>query len=671
MVLFFAFSHAYWVPANGGVDQNGYIVGGKQFSRHFSTRYDAINPVTKQRDPFMFVGMMWIGVDFGDPARERFYPKYPIGLPVLVAIAHWIGGRDLGPVLTYYINPIAMTLAMGGVFALARLFAGSFAALIAMIVTMSGPNVLGHTNNPNSHATALFCVTWGMFLLLRWAEAGGVYRAIGAGFLLGYAVTIRYTEGLLLLPIAMVVLFKLAPALPQCAWAIREGWRRFIAPGVGRIGQALARGVERFNARKALVWLPDGASIQRIARVPRFSPAYDARWFDRRAWTESFLVAAFWCLPVGGLILFNVLAFGALTGYDPSNESSGFTFDFFDDNWETMLRHVNQIGLFIIFPLGVVGLSWMLASSWRVAAVLIAWVIPCVFIYMLYYWAPDGTHIGYLRFVLTIFPALIVGAFWMLSRLGDGTAVSLSGPRRAHLADRMGDWVAGIRWDGPNANVFPILLGVVATVVIIVNAQSSLPAIVGEQRGNLTLRQAQMEAQGYANIPAAIPPDGVIFSNDGTCDHLQLVGDWPLFHTDVFNGGFIRRFVKMDPDEPQVFQPQRAQFLYNLLKKNSEQDFVRDQQRVVRQLLEGNKRVFFIIPRNALPGVRLRFAPTELHNPYLFEVKTVRIWNDPNCNFMRKPANPQPRKKKYEPPVQDPRQTAWVIVEVKRRTPPI
>jgi len=676
LVLFFAFHHAYWVPANGGVDQNGYIVGGKQFSRHLSTRYDAINPVNGKRDPFMFVGMMWIGVDFGDPEKERFYPKYPIGLPVLVAVAHWIGGREAGPLLTYYINPIAMTLAMGGVFCLVRLFAGSFPALIAMIATMSLPNVLGHTNNPNSHATALFCVTWGMFLLLTWAQQNGLWRAVGAGFLLGYAVTIRYTEGLLLLPLGFVILFKLLPIIPPTLWAMREVHRRSLAQVISRAGEAFARFCGRFNARGLITWVPTSTSILRSTREPRAIAPYAAGWFPRRGLIESIAACLAWWVPVGVLVGFNLLAFSDFTGYDTSNESSGFTFDFFDDNWETMLRHVNQVGLFLIFPIGLLGLIWMFARSWKIALVLMSWIAPCIFIYMLYYWAPDGTHIGYLRFVLTIFPALIVSAFWLLAELWRAPAGARSeAPAPAEIMDFFRNDNALPRGRSllnlTRAQIVaPLTVGAVAGISILLNAQSALPSLEGEQRGNLTLRQAELEAKGYGNIPPAIPADGVIFSSDSICDHLQLVGDWPLYHTDVFNQGFIRRYIKMNPDEPQVFQPQRAQFLYNLLKQKSEQDFVKEQQRVVGELLDGGRRVFFVVPRNALPSVRLRFAPTRLIDPDLFQVKTVRIWNDPNCNYHRKPAISQPRKKKYEPPVQDPRQTAWCIAEVSRRHAP-
>ena len=38
----------------------------------------------------------------------------------------------------------------------------------------------------------------------------------------------------------------------------------------------------------------------------------------------------------------------------------------------------------------------------------VRWIVPSLLIYSAYYWAPDGTHIGYLRFFLTVFPGLAI-----------------------------------------------------------------------------------------------------------------------------------------------------------------------------------------------------------------------------------------------------------------------
>ena len=101
---------------------------------------------------------MWIGTDLGLPT-ERYYPKYPLGLPVLVAIAMKIGGTTL----PYWINPIAMTLAVAATFLLIRQVLGSFPALMGMLIFATSPVTLALTNDTNSHATTVCCVTWGMY----------------------------------------------------------------------------------------------------------------------------------------------------------------------------------------------------------------------------------------------------------------------------------------------------------------------------------------------------------------------------------------------------------------------------------------------------------------------------------------------------------------------------
>src|SRR5690606_17935688 len=82
-----------------------------------------------------------------------------------------------------------------------------FYAVLGAILLGSSPVTLYLATNPNSHASTLACVVWGMVLLLRWWRCGGLWTARGAGWLLGYAATIRYTEGLLILPLALVAIF--------------------------------------------------------------------------------------------------------------------------------------------------------------------------------------------------------------------------------------------------------------------------------------------------------------------------------------------------------------------------------------------------------------------------------------------------------------------------------
>ena len=132
-------------------------------------------------------------------------------------------------------------------FLLIRGLLGSLAGLLGMLAMAASPDTLGLAINPNSHATSLFCVVWGFCLLLAWWRWRGFWRALIGAFLIGYAATVRYSEGLLLLPVVLVVLFNLRPRrlgdylislLILAAWAVPVGallWynRKFLGTWTG------------------------------------------------------------------------------------------------------------------------------------------------------------------------------------------------------------------------------------------------------------------------------------------------------------------------------------------------------------------------------------------------------------------------------------------------------
>lgn len=195
--LYLALILQYWAPAHGGVDQNGYFVGGRMIAKTGTMQYTP-------ESPYGFVGAMWVRTDDG-----RNFPKYPIGLPLLFACCFWIFGDAQAPYVANLISPISAALALVGMFLMCRVVAGSFVGLLAMIVLGTSQATMMLANNPNSHAPALAFVCWGMFLLLSWWKHGGWWRGIVGGFLIGYAATIRYTEALLLVPIGLAVLFSM------------------------------------------------------------------------------------------------------------------------------------------------------------------------------------------------------------------------------------------------------------------------------------------------------------------------------------------------------------------------------------------------------------------------------------------------------------------------------
>ena len=186
-----------WTPADGGIDQNAYLVGGRMISEHFTTRY---TPPT----PYAYIGGM-----FDRSTNGSFYPKYPFGLPLLYAFCLWIFGQTHGVAAAFAVSPLCTVAATLGMFFLARLAAGSFSAICAAILLACSQVTMLLANNPNSHASCLAFIVWGMYLLVRWWQSGKLWIGILAGFLLGYAALIRYSEGLLVLPIAVAAMFRL------------------------------------------------------------------------------------------------------------------------------------------------------------------------------------------------------------------------------------------------------------------------------------------------------------------------------------------------------------------------------------------------------------------------------------------------------------------------------
>ena len=286
---FWTLTRQFWVPAHGGGDQNGYLVGGRKIVEGWS-------PGFAPADDQAFVGRMWV-----EGKGERVFPKYPCGFPLIVAGvlkgAHASGHSAEGTVWAYWVSPAMMTAALFGVFFLGRAVAGSFGGVLAMLVVGTSPVTLALANNPNSHAAALCFGTWGMYALVRWWQRGTVWRAALAGLLLGYAATIRYTEGLLAAPLVLVALFHVR-------------WTR---------AKSLMQALALFGA-----WLIPVAAL----------------------------------LAFNYAVMGTYTGYG-VSGESRFGEA--FKWEHFRQNWETMLRQLNGAGLFGVLSIGVLGLMLLWA----------------------------------------------------------------------------------------------------------------------------------------------------------------------------------------------------------------------------------------------------------------------------------------------------------------------
>jgi 4-amino-4-deoxy-L-arabinose transferase-like glycosyltransferase len=488
--LFLLGTHRYWVAADPNVDENTYLVAGKLLAQTGS-------PGFMPPDPYHLIGPMWIGTPEG-----RFYPKYPLGEPLLLAAAI----KTFGPAAAFLVNPLLMTLTLLGVFLLVREAVGSsFAGLLAMLAMATSPTLLAETNDPDSHASSLCFTTWGMLLLLRWWRSGRLHQAVLAGLLLGLSTITRYTEGLLLLPVALVALFRL-----------------------GR------------------------------------------RW-DRRTLAGTAALAVGWLLPVAGQVAFNLRVLHSPTGYDKTNESTAFSLGYFAHNWGMAVRQLFTLGLPLLLPLGLLGLLLLVLHKSprerRLGAVLWAWTLPNLLLYISYYWTLGG--VTYIRFFLTAFPPLVLGMAWLLTRplpLGkDGS-------------DRLR------RWAQPAAAVALVLACGAFGV------REVLPILKSDQQD-----RQEAGSAGAATLPVA-PAGSVVFGPQPALLYLQYAGDYRLYSRNLFVLRLIAKLGKVDPTAPNTLQPERAENLFKLLKGRKNIGLWRLQRNLAADALSQGRRAFVIAP---------------------------------------------------------------------------
>ena len=357
---FWALARQFRVAAHGGGDQNAYLVGGRHLAERFST---ALWP----EESGQFVGPMWVSGKGG-----RYVPKYPPGYPLLVAFvwkaAHLTGHGATAANWVYEVNPALMTLALLGVFLLARCVAGSAAGLVAVVVAAASPVTFSLANNPNSHAASLCFGVWAMYLLLRWWKAGGIGRAVIAGLLLGLAATVRYAEAMLVLPLVLIVLFNLRRS--------DRSWGHKIVLLAGWALPILI--VLAFNYAKIGRWTGYDASGES-------QPGEGFKWeYFRQNW-------AMMLRQLNGVALIGFLPIGVL-------------------------------GL-LVLP----AMNWRVAAvlwAWLLPGVLLYTSY--------YWAPVDHGTVHYLRFFLGVFPPIAVGVGWLVARVapvggaGESTAEAAS-----------------------------------------------------------------------------------------------------------------------------------------------------------------------------------------------------------------------------------------------------
>jgi hypothetical protein len=423
--------------------------------------------------PFAFVGNMMVLTENG-----RVYAKYPPGYPLLAACARLVGGAEA----MYLVNPICTVFACTMSFFLFRTILSEFGALLSVLWLSWNPLILAYSNDGNSHASTLLFVIVGAWGLISSLQNGSLQRGAAGAFCFGFAATIRYSEMLLFLP----VLFAAAIEL-------------------------LCRG-SRLRSRAA----------------------------------RSAVILLAWAVPVACLGCFCWHAFGApwKTGYSYCSEDSGFGWKYFfadpvrarPGNWEALLVQMNWMGLLILWPIGLVGLIAIGGVRWREGVFINLWILPSAALYLFYYWAPSGERsLGYLRFFITVIPALILCAIWLVER-------GLTGP-----PSRSGSALL-LR------NTGAIALGAVTALGVCVNLRNTLPSL----EPSLAARQALVEATEFVRM--RVPTGSNLFIGDEPLSNcIDAAGGFHLYNLSLFRNTSFAKLDRIMEDSAAATEPDPRQ----------------------------------------------------------------------------------------------------------------
>ncbi|HEY7091209.1 MAG TPA: glycosyltransferase family 39 protein, partial [Tepidisphaeraceae bacterium] len=538
-VCFFLFSFLAPGPGRPGIDENAYLVGGRMIAEHGTTGF-------KPTDDYQFVGAMWLRTKDG-----WYYPKYPFGVALIDAAMIKIGH----PLWAFGLSPACTALAILGMFFLARRIVGSFYALLAMIVLAMGPTTLYLAQLPNSHAPALCVVVWGMFFLLWWWQTGRWQLGVVAGLLLGFAVAIRYTEALLLFPLHSLTVLK-----PD----------QYIGPKLITI----------FKIVGLLPLGPIGIAV--LSQI---------KWKDWRSYVRAGVPIFAWAVPVGALVTFNWFTVGHLTGYDNTNESNGFSVDYFVNKWDFAVYQVYLFGLFVFAPLGIAGLVLMYRSGWRNALMLTLWFVPGALLYTAYYWGANMPSIGFLRFFLTLFPPLIIAGTWLLRSTEGG--------------------------GGKGSIAAPLAAGVLVAITASIGLWTSLGELQRQHRGTLNLEYSSQRIMAHLR-PGWHRP--MILADTGLfpqlLQYMQYLYDADWYASDIFaprnGGGFglagvFQKIGDSKGDAPVALQRERIEYIDSVRKGKTEADFIHDAQNLMNQAISADRKVFVVLSPAESEGFRRRF----------------------------------------------------------------
>ena len=324
-----------------GYDPLGYLYAGQRLAAGGGLSFpDANNALAGAFfAPFAF--------NIAHLADANLYLNYPPGLPLLLALALKITHAASAP---YFVTPLAGVAGILATYWLGKQLFGEIVGLIAAALLSLSPLYFTFSTDLWSDVPATACLLIAMGLYVSSASSAGrhgILRAASAGLLLGYAVLIRYSAAIFVLPLALYGLMVSPEALAAKRWFLAF----LTAFGISMVG------ILFFNRSYYGGFLASAYNPQ-------------AGWYP---WPAFSLAYALGPSPVGGWSLIAAC--------------------------KTLLRDLP-----LVLPLSIFGLVTMK----RTAAVLLGGTVLAVLgLYACYAFAPTGINA---RFLLPAVPMLCLAA---------------------------------------------------------------------------------------------------------------------------------------------------------------------------------------------------------------------------------------------------------------------
>ena len=194
LVLFhLIFLLAFFEPAISTPDANGYFAQTKLIAREHRTYFETESDI-------QFVGAHWHRSD-----DNRYFSKYPPGLPAVLAVVF----RIFGPEASLLVNPLMASLSLFALFLICGMWLGEWWGLLAAALFAFNPVANQYSLSADSHTSTLFFLIWALYFIARWEKSHSVLWAFGAGLFLGIIPAIRYPEILFVPAFAVFVLLSL------------------------------------------------------------------------------------------------------------------------------------------------------------------------------------------------------------------------------------------------------------------------------------------------------------------------------------------------------------------------------------------------------------------------------------------------------------------------------